>query len=113
MIRTLDRYLLSRFIISLVIAVGAITLVALIVDLVEHLEDIVDNAPGVKEVILYYIYFIPWIYKVIAPAVSAQKPPMGFKRVMRMPIVLTMRHPPKRVPNAIAIWQPMTTMKGT
>lgn len=68
MIRTIDRYLLSRFITSLVIAVGAITLVALIVDLVEHLEDIVDNAPGVKDVILYYIYFIPWIYKVIAPA---------------------------------------------
>jgi lipopolysaccharide export system permease protein len=67
-IRRLDRYLLTRFITSLVVAVGAITLVALIVDLIEHLEDIVDNAPGFKEVILYYIYFIPWIYKIIAPA---------------------------------------------
>ena len=68
MIRTLDRYLLSRFITSLLIAVGAITLVALIVDLVENLEEIVDNAPGIKEVFLYYVYFIPWIYKIIAPA---------------------------------------------
>ncbi len=68
MIRTLDRYLLTRFITSLVIAVGAITLVALIVDLVENLNNIVDNAPGIKDVVLYYIYFIPWIYKVIAPA---------------------------------------------
>jgi len=67
-IRTLDRYLLSRFIISLLIAVGAITLVALIVDLVENLEDIVDNAPTAKDVLLYYVYFIPWVYKIIAPA---------------------------------------------
>ncbi len=68
MIRTLDRYLLTRFITSLLIAVGAITLVALIVDLVENLENIVDNAPTAKDVLLYYVYFIPWIYKIIAPA---------------------------------------------
>ena len=68
MIRTIDRYLLMRFIISLCLAVGAITLVALIVDLVENLENIVDNAPSVKDVILYYIYLLPWIYKIIVPA---------------------------------------------
>lgn len=67
-IRTLDRYLLRRFVISLVVAVAAITLVALIVNLIENLEDIVDNAATAQDVVMYYIYFIPWIYKIIAPA---------------------------------------------
>ncbi len=68
MIRKIDRYLLSRFIISLFIAVGAIILVALIVDGVENLENIVDNAATVQDVLLYYVYFIPWIYKITIPA---------------------------------------------
>ena len=68
MIRTLDRYLLRRFVGSLVVAVGAITVVALIIDLVENLESIVDNAASVPDVLLYYVYFIPWIYKITIPA---------------------------------------------
>lgn len=68
MIKRIDRYLLWRFILSLIIAIGTITLVALIVDLIEHLEEIVDNAATAKDVILYYIYFIPWIYKITIPA---------------------------------------------
>lgn len=68
MIKTLDRYLLGRFIISLFIAVGAIMLIGLIVDLVEHLEDIVDNASTVPDVVFYYVYFLPWIYKITIPA---------------------------------------------
>lgn len=68
MTKTLDRYLLLRFIAALFLAVAAITLVALIVDLVENLEDIVDNAASIKDVVIYYIYFIPWVYKIIIPA---------------------------------------------
>lgn len=68
MIRIIDRYLLSRFIISLFIAVGAITLVALIVDGVENLEHIVDSAASMQDVLMYYLYFIPWIYKITIPA---------------------------------------------
>ncbi|MCP4567211.1 MAG: YjgP/YjgQ family permease [FCB group bacterium] len=68
MIKTIDRYLLTRFILSLFLAVGAIMLVALVVDLVENLEEIVDNAASTKEVIKYYIYFLPWIYKITIPA---------------------------------------------
>jgi hypothetical protein len=39
---------------------------------------------------------------VVAAAVSAQKPPTGCSRVIPDPIVLTIRHPPKQVPSAIA-----------
>ena len=39
---------------------------------------------------------------VIAPPVSAQKPPTGFSLVILWPIVLTMRQPPNIVPRPIA-----------
>src|SRR5262245_53269799 len=40
----------------------------------------------------------------IEPAVSAQKPPTGFSLVMPIPIILTIRQPPARVPSPIAAW---------
>ena len=42
---------------------------------------------------------------VIAPAVSAQKPPTGWSLVILLPMVFTMRQPPNSVPSAIAAWQ--------
>src|SRR5689334_17996199 len=50
---------------------------------------------------------------VMAPPVSAQNPCIGVSRVMREPIVLTIRQPPNRVPNPIAAWQLSTTQNGT
>src|SRR2546430_3510455 len=48
-----------------------------------------------------------------AAAVSAQKPPRGFRRVIRPPMVRTMRHPPLSVPRAIAAWAEKITHTGT
>jgi len=50
---------------------------------------------------------------VMAPPVSAQKPPTGFSFVIRSPIVRTMRQPPESVPSAIAAWQMRTSHSGT
>ena len=50
---------------------------------------------------------------VIAPAVSAQKPPTGRSFVIFMPIVFTMRQPPNSVPSAIAASLASTTHSGT
>jgi len=50
---------------------------------------------------------------VIAPLAEAQNPPTGFSLVIRMPMVLTMRQPPKSVPRPIAAWQASTTQKGS
>src|SRR3954462_2034944 len=49
----------------------------------------------------------------IDPAVSAQTPCKGVSRVIRDPIVRTIRQPPSSVPNAIAPLQLTTTQKGT
>ena len=40
--------------------------------------------------------------RVIAPPVSAQKPPTGLSLVIFCPMVLTMRQPPNMVPRPIA-----------
>lgn len=67
-LKTIDRYLLTRFILSLLLALGAIMLIALVIDLVEHLEEIVDNAASAFDVVRYYLYFLPWVYKITVPA---------------------------------------------
>ena len=50
--------------------------------------------------------------RVMAPPVSAQKPPTGFNLVIFWPMVLTMRQPPNKVPKLIAVYQPTTTHSG-
>src|SRR5207249_4069093 len=50
---------------------------------------------------------------VIAPLVSAQKPPNGVSLVRRWPMVFTMRHPPDMVPSPMAAPQAMMTHVGT
>jgi len=49
---------------------------------------------------------------VIAPLVSAQKPPNGVSFVMRWPIVFTMRQPPAIVPSPIAACAERITHTG-
>ena len=44
--------------------------------------------------------------RVMAPAVSAQKPPTGFNLVILEPMVWTICHPPKYVPSAMAAFAP-------
>src|SRR4051812_47927725 len=51
--------------------------------------------------------------RVLAAADSAASPPTGCSRVMREPIVFTMRQPPVSVPSAMAVWAPRTTHSGT
>lgn len=50
--------------------------------------------------------------RVIAPAVSAEKPPTGWSFVILAPIVWTMRQPPESVPRAMAACAVSTTHSG-
>ena len=49
----------------------------------------------------------------IAADVSAQNPPLGFRRVSRPPIVWTIRQPPLKVPRAMAACADRITQTGT
>ena len=48
-----------------------------------------------------------------APAVSAQNPPTGRSLVSRIPMVLTIRQPPARVPSPMAACAARITQTGT
>ncbi len=50
---------------------------------------------------------------VAAPAVSAANPCTGRSLVILYPMVLTIRHPPERVPSAMAAWAIRITQMGT
>lgn len=50
---------------------------------------------------------------VSALAVSEQKPLTGFNLVILIPMVFTIRQPPKQVPKAITKLHKMTTQEGT
>src|SRR5215831_18544891 len=74
---------------------------------------VVDPTPAIAPVIVCVVdtgipeKVAPKI--VIAPAVSAQKPPTGRSLVIFDPIVCTMRQPPESVPKAIAACALSTT----
>src|SRR5437867_8195823 len=48
----------------------------------------------------------------MAPAVSALKPPTGRSAVIRWPIVRTIRQPPESVPRPMAAWAIKITQNG-
>src|SRR5262249_58961333 len=70
-------------------------------------------APVIVCVVLTGIPNVAVPSSVSAPALSAEKPPTGRSLLMRMPIVLTIRQPPDRVPRPMAAWAAMITQNGT
>ena len=85
-----------------------------------HLMDekrVVAPTPTIAPVIVWVVDTgTPrWVAKnkVAAPDVSAQKPPTGFNLVIFIPIVFTMRQPPKAVPRMPASSEPASGAKGT
>src|SRR5438105_9331460 len=77
---------------------------------------VVDPTPAIAPVIVCVVETgIPAAVapnNVIAPAVSAQKPPTGRSFVIFDPIVWTIRQPPDSVPSAIAACANNTTYSG-
>src|SRR2546425_4915617 len=71
-----------------------------------------EIAPVIVWVVLTGMPKCDAMNSVMAPLVSAQKPPKGVSLVSRCPIVLTMRHPPDIVPRPIAAPHATTTHAG-
>src|SRR5207253_2151446 len=72
-----------------------------------------EMAPVIVWVVLTGIPKCEAMNSVMAPLVSAQKPPNGVSLVRRWPMVLTIRQPPVTVPNPIAAPHATTTQAGT
>ena len=63
----LDRYLMRRFMFSLVWSLIGFWAIFLVVHLVEHLDKFIDKGAPAKYVALYYIYYSPFILILVIP----------------------------------------------
>jgi len=63
MLTRLDRYIISKFLTTFFFALGLISVVAIVIDLAEKIDDFIQNNASTYQLIFdYYIYFIPWFY---------------------------------------------------
>ncbi len=65
--KLLDRYLIRQFLITSLFSLGAVLLVFIVIDAMEKLDDFIDKQAGLHIILLYYVYFVPEIIKLISP----------------------------------------------
>lgn len=65
--KLIDRYILRQFIVTMLFSLIAFTLVFVVVDLMENLDDFLDKQASLGIIITYYFYFIPEITKLMIP----------------------------------------------
>ena len=63
----LDRYIVRQFFVNAVFALFAVTVIFVVIDALEHLDDFIDKQATMTIVAQYYFYFIPEIVKLIMP----------------------------------------------
>jgi lipopolysaccharide export system permease protein len=63
----LDKYLVKKFIINLFFSISAFVIIFLVVDLIENIDKFIDRDATVTQVILYYLYYIPYIINLTLP----------------------------------------------
>lgn len=67
MLIRIDRYLIGKFLFSLLWSLVAFWAVFIIVDLVENLDKFIDKGVPFEYVALYYIYYSPYVLILVAP----------------------------------------------
>ncbi len=67
MIKTIDRYILRYFIVSLILVAFAIGLLIIAINMIEELRDFVDHKVPFSDILLYYVYYAGWILKSFLP----------------------------------------------
>ena len=67
MFKILDRYIIKSFILSIFYGLMAFTLLFVIIDLMENLDDFIDNNVGTFIILEYYLVFTPEILKLMTP----------------------------------------------
>lgn len=68
MLKRLDRYIIQRFMVTFIVALGLFTLIIIIFDVSEKLDDFVEKQAPIKEIIFgYYLNFIPFILNLFSP----------------------------------------------
>lgn len=66
--KTLDWYIVKKFLITFVFTLGLFSLIAIFIDITEKLDDFLKKKPSLLVVIFdYYIYFLPYFFGMFSP----------------------------------------------
>lgn len=67
-LKLLDRYIVSKFLLTFVFTLGMFSFIAIFIDVSEKLDDFLKRKPPLLTIIFdYYIYFIPWFFGLFGP----------------------------------------------
>jgi len=65
--KLLDRHIIKQFLVTSLFSLGAVIVVFVVIDVMEHLDDFIDKRAPLDIILLYYFYFIPEIIKLVMP----------------------------------------------
>jgi lipopolysaccharide export system permease protein len=69
-IRILDNYLLMKFVRAFVLSLVVFILIMHLVHLIEHLDTYIDRKAGFKSIVMFYVYFTPFIVILTTPVAT-------------------------------------------
>ena len=67
MFSRLNRYLLKKFLVNLVVAVVGWIVIFVVINMIEEISTFIDNGASLKQFFLYYLYFVPYIISLTLP----------------------------------------------
>ena len=65
--KILDKYLIKQFLLTIFFGLLAFTLIFVVIDMMENLDDFIDQNVSMDIILNYYLVFIPEIIKLITP----------------------------------------------
>ncbi len=66
--KTIDKYIIKKFLITFLMSTLLFSLIAIVIDISEKIDDFIKNKPPVVSIIFdYYIYFLLWFFGFFGP----------------------------------------------
>lgn len=66
--KTLDRYIVKKFLVTFVFTLGLFSLIAIFIDISEKIDDFLKRKPPITTIVFdYYIYFLPYFFGMFSP----------------------------------------------
>ena len=66
--KLIDRYVITKFISTFLFAIILFTVISIVIDITEKLDDFLDNKIPLAAIAFdYYLNFIPWITSMLMP----------------------------------------------
>jgi lipopolysaccharide export system permease protein len=65
--RIIDRYIIRQFLLTSFFSLIAVIVIFVVIDAMEHLDDFLDQQASFNIILLYYLFFVPEIVKLVTP----------------------------------------------